>query len=76
MALSNQVKNLYAICTCLLMLKVTLTKPGLIYSEKEELDHLPSISDALQLQAMRANYQSKAWLYADKHCVQSFAGSP
>ena len=43
---------------------------------KKELDHLPPTSDALQLHAMRANYQSKVWLYADKQCIKSFAGSP
>ena len=43
---------------------------------KKELDHLPPTSDALQLHAMRANYQFKVWLHADKQCIQSFAGSP
>ena len=43
---------------------------------KKELDHLPPTSDALQLHAMCANYQSKVWLHADKQCIQSFAGSP
>ena len=59
------------------MLNVALTKPGLIYSEKvkKELDHLPSTSDILQLHAMRANYQAKVWLHADKQCIQPFAGS-
>ena len=32
---------------------------------KKELDHLPPASDALQLHAMRANYQSKVWLHAE-----------
>ena len=35
MALLNQLKNSYAICTWLPMLKVALKKPGLIYSERE-----------------------------------------
>ena len=43
---------------------------------KNELDHLPPISDALQLHVMRANYQSYVWLYGDKQCIQSCAGSP
>ena len=30
----------------------------------------------MQLHAMRANYQSKLWVHADKQCIQSFAGSP
>ena len=42
---------------------------------KEELNHLPTTSDALQLHAMRVNYQSKVWLHADKQCIQSFPGS-
>ena len=43
---------------------------------KKELDHLPPTSDALQLHAMRENYQSKVWLHSDKQCIQSFSGSP
>ena len=36
---------------------------------KKELDHLSPTSDALQLRAMRANYQSNVWLHADKQCI-------
>ena len=43
---------------------------------KKELDHLPPIYDALHLHAIRANYQFKVWLHADKQCIQSFVGSP
>ena len=43
---------------------------------EKELDHFQPTSDALQLHAMRANYQFKIWLHADKQCIQSFAGSP
>ena len=41
---------------------------------KKKLDHLPSTSDALQLHVMRADYQFKVWLHADKQCIQLFAG--
>ena len=74
MARSSQRKNSSAICTWLPMIRVALTKPELTYSEKKEQDHFPPTSDALQPHAMRANYQSKVWLYADKQCIQSSGG--
>ena len=54
---------------------VDKARADLFRKGKKKLDDLPPTSDALQLHAMRANYQYKVWLHADKQCIQSFAGS-
>ena len=55
---------------------VNKARADIFRKRKKELDHLPLTYDALQLHTMRAKYQSKVWLHADKQCIQSFAGSP
>ena len=50
---------------------VDKARADIFRKRKKELDHLPPTSDALQLHAMRVNYQSKVWLHADKQCIQS-----
>ena len=55
---------------------VDKARADIVRKGKKELNHLPPTSDALQLHALRANYQSKLWLHADKQCIKLFAGSP
>ena len=78
MALSSQLK--YSSCYLCMAPDVkggvNKARADIFRKGKKELDHLSPKYDALQLNVMRANYQSKVWLHADKQCIKTFAGSP
>ena len=75
MAPSSQLKNTYAICTWLPMLKVALTKPGLIYSENERKNWIIYHQHLMLCSYMLCVRIINPWLHADKQCIQSFAES-